>query len=136
MNKKLTFNHERRKNVPFFRLEGFDNTCTFEKEIWFHREDGYFTGILKGFAREESYEKIWKKKNPQWCDIWSLYYWIWNCKFLISFGKVVSGFSIKKDIFGKSIDEVFILTRNAITDKEISMHQRHPLIIPPKFNPS
>lgn len=121
--------------APFFRLEGFGNTATFRGKIWFQRKDGYRTAALTGFARIESVPDYWRHRNPQWVDIWSLYYRIWGRKYLIPFGKVIRGFSISAMREGRLRNDIYIVTRGATTPEEREMHPRHPMIRDPLFLP-
>jgi len=126
-------NHFHRR-TPFFRLEGMGNNCTFCRTILIHRQDGFQEGVLKGFARVENLS-LWRYRKPQWVDIWTLWYWIRNRRFMVPFAKVIRGLSIRTQVNGKCVDEVFILTRNAISGEEISAHPRHPVISRPLFLP-
>ena len=122
------------RRLPFFRLEGMGNDCTFCGKVFINRKEGFTEGILKGFARSENLG-LWKYKKPQWVDIWTMWYWIRNRKFMVPFAKVIRGLSIPKENNGKDVHEIFILTRNAVSDKENSAHPRHPLISLPLFYP-
>ena len=122
------------RRTPFFRLEGMGNDCTFCRTILMNNQNGFQEGVLKGFARVENL-RLWRFKKPLWVDIWTLWYWIREHRFMVPFAKVIRGLSIRNEVDGKSVEEVYILTRNAIAEKELSAHPRHPVISKPLFHP-